>query len=149
MKLIEMIKIEKAHMNKVRFIVNYVIVPIYWLVMAICLIIISIFMIIDEIKYTPLAIFLFCFLGLISILLLFSVRPTRNLEIKIEMSKYIFDDMNITPKSEYLYEIEEKIFLFNKMGVYYNELFYWYGNVPVCVVTSNKLNLITYHSFAI
>ncbi|MDF2859583.1 MAG: hypothetical protein K0Q87_5434 [Neobacillus sp.] len=70
MKIRQIINFEKNNMNKIRFIMNYRIVPVYLTAVTICIIIISVIMSIDEIKYTPISIVLFSLIGIFSVLLL-------------------------------------------------------------------------------
>ena len=139
MKLADMIKREKIHMNRIRFIVNYVVVPIYAILILLCLMAAAVLLTIDEIKYTPAAIVIFCFTGLLSILLLASVPFVRKMEIRTELSRYNFDDSEITDKDVYTYSIGDTSATFDKNGMYLDGNFYWYNHLLIIFATSKEL----------
>jgi hypothetical protein len=108
---------EKKEMNPIRFKMNYIIVPIFLLFMIICIAIILITLSINEEKYTPLAIVLFCSIGLFMLGLLVSIPFVRKKEIILELGKYDFslDNCNIDFYS--IKSIEGEKFIFKKTGI--------------------------------
>ena len=108
---------EKKEMNPIRFKMNYIIVPIFLLFTIMCIAIILITLSINEEKYTPLAIVLFCAIGLFMLGLLVSIPFVRKKEIILEMGKYDFslDNCNIDFYS--IKSIEGEKFIFKKTGI--------------------------------
>jgi len=141
-KLNDIMKFEKASMNKIRYIVNYRIAPVYALITVICLVMIGILMEADESRYTPVAIGLFVFIGVMTVVLLASIPYTRKLEIKAELKCYDFDTSSVESKDVYDFSDEEVSFRFDKNRMYINNTFYWYNHLRIIVNTSNYLNRI-------
>jgi len=98
---------------------------------------------IDEQKYTPLAIILFCFIGLLMVLLLLSVPFVRNREIEIELSKYNFEDECPQSIEEYKFLVENNdLIVLNNFGAWLGEEFFWYNHMKLSVGTASVLNRI-------
>ena len=108
---------EKKEMNPIRFKMNYIIVPIFLLFMIICIAIILITLSINEEKYTPLAIVLFCAIGLFMLGLLVSIPFVRKKEIILEMGKYDFSLDNCNIDFYCIKSIEGEKFIFKKTGI--------------------------------
>lgn len=142
MKLSEHINLEDNHSNKIRFIMNYRIVPAYLIFSVVLLVAIGILMSIDEEKYTPVSIGLFIVIGIASIVLLASVPFIRKKEIESEINRYDFDTQNIELKDVYNFSNDEVSFCFDKNGMFVNESFYWYNHLKIFITTSNSLNRI-------
>ncbi len=134
LKFKEIIRYEKSHMNEIRYIMNYRIVPGYLLLIIIC-----VMMSIDETKYTPLAILLFGIIGLLTVLLLASGPFVRKKEIQMEMGRYNFERREIEPTQIFDFSNEENSIQFDSNGMTVNDAFYWYNHLTVRVITSNYL----------
>lgn len=138
----EKAKFEKANMNKIRYIINYFVVPIYALITLICLVMVGVLMEIDEHRYTPIAIGLFIFIGVMTFSLLVSIPLTRKLEIKAEIKRYDFDTSNIESNGIYDFSNEEVSLRFDENGIYINDTLFWYNHLKVFINTSNHLNCV-------
>lgn len=142
MKLNQIMKFEKSNMHKIRFIMNYRIVPGYLFACAICIVIICVVMSIDEAKYTPLAIILFSAIGLLTIVLLTTVPFVRKKEIQLEIGRYNFEEMETEPKKIYVFSDEEMSIHFDSNGMTVMDKFFWYNHLTVRINTSNYLNRV-------
>ena len=142
LKFREIIQYEKSSMNKIRFIMNYRIVPGYAVACAVLLTIICITMSADETKYTPLAIVLFGIIGLLSVLLLASGPFVRKKEIQMEMSRYDFEKTEIEPAQRYEFSDEGISVHFDKNGMTVNDIFFWYNHITARVNTYTWLHRI-------
>ena len=147
MKFREIMKKEKENMNPIRWKVNHIIAPIFVLIMIIILVVVGITMNIDEKKYTPLAICLFIFYGLLCIGLLVLTPFIRKIELKIEMAKYNFDKVKLDMDSSFKFTpisgTDEKaivIFKENCLEIYGKE--YYYKDFDIRIFSGNYLNLI-------
>lgn len=142
MKLSEILKYEKENMNKIRYIANYRVAPLYVLIVIICFIIVAVLMETDEIRYTPAAIGIFIFFGVITAALLASVPLTRKFEIKTELKRYDFDTKYVESMDTYEFSDEEVTVHFDKYGMHVNDMLFWYNHLRVIIHSSNYLNRI-------
>ena len=142
MTLRDIMNLEKANMNKIRYIVNYRVLPIFGIVTVALLVTVSILMTIDEDKYTPAAIAIFVFLGVLMVGVLISVPYTRRAELAIEMKRYDFDVSNLYPRQVYDFFYGTLSLRFDKNGMYVNGVLFWYNHSKMFINTSNKLNRI-------
>jgi len=124
MKLNDIMKFEKENMNKIRYITNYRIVPAYAGLVMVCLAIVGILMEMDETRYTPTAIGIFVFIGVVTIGLLSATPLVRKKEIEAEMNRYDFDIAGVEAKNIYDFSGDEVSFRFDKNGMYINEDFF-------------------------
>ncbi len=138
MKFREIIKYEKENMNRIRYIMNYRIVPIYFLLVVVIITVVGITMSIDDKKYEPLAIVMFVIFGVISIALLSSVPFVRKKEIACEMKRYNFEEPE-NKLSTYNFSDQEITLLFDEKGMTVNNTFYWYNHLETVINTSNHL----------
>jgi hypothetical protein len=136
------IKDEKLYMNRIRYIANYRITPAYAILMVACMITAGILMETDEIKYTPLAILIFVFMGFVSIALVIISPYIRKKEIEIEMLRYNFNDTDYESNGIYDFSDEEHIIIFDNNRMQIDDAFYWYKNLQIFIDTSNSLNRI-------
>jgi hypothetical protein len=139
--MLKAIKREKEQMNRIRYVMNYIVVPVFLAVTAICIVIIGVTMSTDEEKYTPLAIALFAFEGVVIVLLMISVPFVRRREIQLELSKYSFDD-EAEPKDEYLFGSEYGDVVFDRNGITCGDNYYDYADVSASIFTGNYLLLV-------
>lgn len=147
MKIKKIFEYEKKNMNSMRWKINYILVPIFFLIMGIILLVNCIMLSMDEKKYTPFAIGLFLIYGLMCMGMLVITPFVRKVELKIEMSKYNFD--RITLGSDSFFEFvpisgteANIVVLFQEhcLKLYDKEYNYCDFNVRLC--SSNHLNKI-------
>ncbi len=138
----EILQYEKDNMNKIRFVMNYRIVPAYVIAAIVCLAFICVMMSIDETKYTPAAIALFVFIGLLSALLLSSGPYVRKREIAEEMKRYDFETVGEKSNGTYDFSDNELSVHLDANGMTINGLFFWYNHLRIFLHTGNKLNRI-------
>jgi len=142
LKFSQIIKNEKAEMNKIRFVVNYRIVPAYIFIVILILITISILMSIDEIKYTPLAITLFIIIAAITVILLISVPFVRKKEIDMEMRRYDLCEIENECERTFNFSNDDFLLSFDSNGMTLNDDFFWYNHLKISIDTSNYLNRV-------
>jgi len=126
-------------MNRARFVNVYILIPTYLFLAVACLTAIGVLMSIDEEKYTPLAIVLFCAYGiLIAAMLVIMKFPLRKLALKCELARYDFDDDDAADKEEYIFEHDEYApIVFRKEGLYVDDKFTWYNHMRFYVAASH------------
>lgn len=90
MSLLDQIRFEKARMNRIRYIINYVVVPGYFLIVLVSLFVAVSLMSIDEHRYLPVFISVIAGFVVITTGLLASVPYVRKYDfvIQIETSNY-------------------------------------------------------------
>lgn len=138
----ELLKKEKEEMNKIRAVVNYTIVPISLVIIFSILITNLILLTINEERYTTLAIILFIIVGIILISLLISSFFVRKKEIKLELSKYDFTVDKESKKEYIIKNTEGTAFVFNELGIIFNEKLYEYDDIAVMLCTNNHLSKV-------
>jgi len=134
------IRNEKQHMNKIRFIMNHVIVPIYIFITIVSMALGGILMETDEAKYTPVFIGIMIGYGLLSLALLVSVPFMRKKELRIELANVDYDTLSVEDKKEYefLDSYQMKVML-SAPGVVIDDVLYKYERFNIGVATSNYL----------
>lgn len=135
-------KLERRYMNPVRFLINYRIVPAFGIICGVLLTVIFVLMNIDEAKYTPLAVILFCVIGLLCIALMLSVPKTRNWEIAAEINRYDFSQLQTPLEEPWIVEDEGVILQFSRDGLKVDDKFYWYNHLTPRLATANRFNRI-------
>lgn len=142
LKLNDITKFEKANMNKIRYTMNYRIVPLYLLAVVSCIVIVGILMTVDESRYTPVAIGLFALIGILTLAFVSSVPFVRKREILAEMKRYDFHTGGVEPRDVYDFSDEEVSLRFDPNGMYVNDTFFWYNHLNIFINTSNYLNRV-------
>ena len=138
----EIILEEKREMNPIRYKMNYIVVPIYLLLMVIILTVIGVTLSINEEKYTVLAIILFSVFGLFSLGLILSTPFIKKIEVKTELEKY---DFTIHEEEKERYEITDKNgnkCILSKTGLLFNGKLYKYDDLVIDFYSTNYLRKV-------
>lgn len=133
-------------MNKIRFVMNYIITPIYLVAVLIGLTIGGILMSINEEQFTPVFIFIMIILGIITIALMASVPIVRKKELSIELAKNIYDMSNTDDKDEYHFDITHGYDIVSvelaHNGLMFDKTHFNYDEFEISLETTKYLNLI-------
>jgi hypothetical protein len=141
------IKIKKHQTSRIRFTVNYIVLPAMFGAVVIMLSLVCIFMAIDEQKYVTLAVVLFCVIGVVLAATVavtyLSVPIIRKRELQIECAKYDFDYAgeihNIESIYLWIWETDEACKIdFEPLGIQFNDHFYLYSECTASVETSSR-----------
>lgn len=133
------IKEEKKQMNPIRAKINFVVVPIYLIIMVTILTTIGILLSIDENKYTNFSLILVFIFILMSISLLISIPIIRKKEVEIESNKYDFT-INKEEKDEYVLKtIDGTDCIINSEYIIIDNKKYQHDDFYIEVVTNNYL----------
>lgn len=144
MSFMDQIRHEKSQMNRIRFVVNYLVVPLYLAAGAIVVIVGYVLMTIDEQKNEPVFIALLIMFGVITVALLISVPFIRRIEIATEIRKHNYDISGvILPDSKLPVAVNEHLHLiFAEQGLTANGHLYAWSDFIIWISTSNKYKLI-------
>lgn len=135
----ETIAQEKKELNRVRFVMNYIIVPVYIGLMILLMGGMGVLMSIDPVKFEPTAFVLMGLFGLATVVLLASVPYVRKKEIEIELSRYDFTLAPEHKKSVYEFVAEGQSVRFDASGVTLDVDFLSYENLTQELNTTNRL----------
>lgn len=144
MSFMEQIRHEKSQMNRIRYIVNYLVVPLYLAAGAIVVIVGYVLMTIDEQKNEPVFIALLIMFGVITIALLISVPLIRRIEVATEIKKHNYDTSGvILPDIKLPVTVNEHLqLIFAEHGLTVNDHLYAWTDFIIWISTSNKYKLI-------
>lgn len=142
MGFLDAIRSEAARLNRIRFVMNYVLVPAYLLLSLGGILVGGILMSIDEQRYESTFIGILIAFVLLSVVFLASVPFVRRREIRIELRRYGFDASSIAPGDEAFTCIfdEELTAVFDRHGVRLNDCDLAYHHFFISVVASNPAN---------
>jgi len=144
MSLLKQIRYEKARMNRIRYIVNYVVVPIYFLIVLISLFVAGSLMSIDEHRYLPVFVSVMAGFVVLTTGLLASVPYVRKMEIATEIKKHSLDTVGVMlDEGKYIVDIDEELHLeFAVYGIQINADDFAYYDFVIQIETSNYFNQI-------
>lgn len=131
-------KIERRFMSRIRYLINYRIVPGFGIFCGICLAAIIILMEMDESKYGGVAGVLFGLIALSGIVILATVPKTRNWEIAEELKRYDLTQSHPVPEDGYTMEQDGVKIEFTGEGLRVDGVFYWYNRLSPMLATSNR-----------
>ena len=135
----ELMANEKRGMNRIRFVMNNRIVPIWFAVLVLIIAAIVVLMLIDEARFEGLAAVLFVVFGLLIIALLVSVPFVRNIEINQELARYDFMVFPENVKDTYDYFVDGANIRFDETGVIVDDDCFSYLKLKGELSTSGKL----------
>ena len=136
--------IAKKEMNKIRYGLNYIVIPNFLIITCLLTIITIVLLNINEEKYSPYATILFSIIGIIIIAFFLYSKITRKKEVDIEVSKFDFTIKDDNKEEYTIHTIEDIPFILNKDGITLNSEVYSYDNLIVTIHTSNtylKVNI--------
>lgn len=131
-------KIERRFMTRIRYLINYRIVPGFAIFCGICLAAIVILMETDESRYGGVAIALFGLMALSGIAILVTVPKTRHWEIAEERKRYDLTQSHSVPEDGWTMEQDGIKLEFTGEGLRIDGTFYWYNHLSPMLATSNR-----------
>ena len=142
--MIKAIKLEKEYLNKIRFAMNYIVVPVYAFLTFSGLLVAAILMEIDETRYSTFFVGILVGVGVLTLALLLSVPVVRKREIALECAKYSFDTSNIDEEQEYDFLLDDnnRIQLTDHGCTQNDEVCLDYGEFDISLQTNKALNLV-------
>ncbi len=134
----EKIAQEKQEMNRIRFAMDYLVLPAYILAIILLMGGMGVLMSIDPARFEPAAIALVVLFALVTVLLLASVPYVRKKEIALEMARY---DLSIAPenrKDAYVFLTDGAEMRFDETGMSVGDDFFRYPNLLAELSTSGR-----------
>lgn len=135
----ELMEYEKRGMNRIRFVMNNRIVPVFVAVEILLIAAAAILLDTDEARFTTLGIVLFSLVGLLMILMLISVPFVRNREIDLELARYDFTVLPEHYKDVYEFFVDGQKIRFDETGVIVDDDCFTYQNLKGELSTSGRL----------
>jgi hypothetical protein len=142
-RLFDTIAYEKANMTPIRFVVNWIVAPIFVVFSIACLTTASILMEIDDVKYLPAFIVLMVLFVVVIAALLVSVPFVRRREIDLECAVHDYDTTDVEDRDRYAFGFEDGSSVsLEPAGVVLFDRFFHYSNFHIAVETSSLLNRV-------
>ena len=135
----DLMEYEKRGMNRIRFVMNNRIVPVFVVVEILLIAAAAILLDMDEARFTTLGIVLFSLSGFLIVLMLVSVPFVRNREIDLELARYDFTVLPEHYKDEYEFFINGVKIHFDETGFIVDEDAFSYEHQTAELSTSGRL----------
>lgn len=135
-------RLERQYMTSVRSWINGRMVPCFLGLCAVLLILITIFMSIDEARFTPLAIVLFGVIGVMCVAMLLTVPKTRKWELASEEKRWELRPSERDLGDRWSIKDENLSLEFTKNGLRVDNDFCSYSQLSPRLATSHRFNRV-------